>query len=146
MPILDTYYEWIDRLFNFAWEWRKNDRYFLLKMARHHDLSTNEAFGFCICNVGTPLMSNNKGSYFKISPKGMNVDIDVEYFKAFSRVEQLFSQGLKGCALYEWCCKSPQSTPSELCLSTPWKKVKEERLCPYALLWKHWNLSKYDVV
>ena len=147
MSILDTYYEWIDRLFNFAWEWRNNDRYFLLKMARHHDLSTNGPFGFCIYSVGTPLMSNNKGSYFKITPNGINAtDTDVEYFKVFSQLEQLFSLGLKECALYEWCCKSPQSTPSELCLSTPWKKVKEKRLCPYALLWKHWNLSKYDVV
>lgn len=146
MSILDTYYEWIDRLFNFAWEWRKNDRYFLLKMARHHELSTNRAFEFCIYNVGTPLMSNNKGNYFKTPPNGMKVDTDVEYFKAFSQIEQLFSLGLKECSLYEWCCKSPQSTPSELCLSAPWKKVQEKRMCPYALLWKHWNLSKYDVV
>ena len=76
----------------------------------------------------------------------MKVDTDVEYFKAFSQIEQLFSLGLKECSLYEWCCKSPQSTPSELCLSAPWKKVQEKRMCPYALLWKHWNLSKYDVV
>lgn len=75
------YYQWIDLVMKFAIEWRKNDMYFLLKMARHNDLVTNNCFGYSISRIGTPLMSNNtQGSYFKIpvSSDGM----DVENFKA----------------------------------------------------------------
>ncbi len=147
MPILiGSYYEWIDRVFDFALDWRKKDRYFLLKMARHQDLATNNYFGFCVYRAGTPLMSNNNGNYYKTPPNGMSNGTDVEYFKAFSQIVQLFSNGDKPCSLYQWCCKSPNSTPSKLCRSTPWKKVNEKNLCPYALLWKHWNLSRYEVV
>jgi len=146
MPIIGSYYEWIDRVFDFALDWRKNDRYFLLKMARHQDLATNNYFGLCVCRAGTPLMSNNNDNYYKTPPNGMNNGTDVEYFKAFSQIEQLFSNGDKPCSLYKWCCKSSNSTPSKLCNSTPWKKVNDKSLCPYAILWKHWNLSKYEVV
>lgn len=147
MPMItSSYYEWINRIFDFAWDWRRNDKYFLLKMAKHQDLATNSYFGFCVNKVGTPLMSNNNGNYYKIPPNGMNNDTNVEYFKAFSQIEQLFSKGVKPCSLYKWCCESPNSTPSELCNSTPWRKVNDRNRCPYALLWYHWKLSKYEVV
>lgn len=146
MSIVNSYYEWIDRLFDFVWDWRKNDPCFLIKMAKHQGLPTNGCFGYCVRCVGTPLMSNNKGEYFKIPPYGMTDNVDVEYFKAISQIEQLFSMGTKPCGLYEWCRNSPNSNHSDLCHSTPWKKVHEENLCPYALLWKHWNLSKHEVI
>lgn len=143
--VADSYYEWIDRLFDFAWNWRKNDKYFLLKMAQHNNLKTNEYFRSCINAIGTPLMRNNNGQYFKIVPHGMKDGINVEFFKPFAQIEQLFSEGKKICEMYEWCCNSPNITTSVLCKTAPWKKITENELCPYALLWKHWTLSKYEV-
>ena len=69
--------------------------------------------------------------------------MDVEYFKAIHQIEMLLSGGEVGCDMYEWCNNSRLSTPNEFCKTSPWRKVLEEALCPYAFLWKHWGLSGY---
>ena len=141
-----AYYLWIDLITNFVIDWRKNDKYFLLKMALHNKLFTNDCFGYCIKKIGTPLMSNNiPGCYFKI-PIGKEQTengMDVEYFKAIYQIDTLLSKGKVSCDMYDWCCNSPLSTPNDLCKTSPWLKISEKALCPYAFLWKHWNLSKY---
>ena len=140
MPILTDYYRWIDNLVSFAIDWRQNDRYVLLKMARHNELTTNGCWGYVVRRVGSPLMSNNKGDHFKIPQQGATPDMDVEYFKAIRQLERLFEEGLGNCDMYQWCMCSPNATPNDLCRTTPWRKCDEKRLCPYALLWEHWNL------
>ena len=147
MPITKYYYEWIERLVKFAIEWRENDRYFLLNMARHNDLATNNYFGKAVHDVGTPLMSNNNpGEYYKVNPNGLSLEMNVEYFKAFQEIENTFLLASRSCSLYEWCKSSPNATPNNLCQTTPWKKCYEQRLCPYALVWKHWKLSGIEPV
>lgn len=141
MPILKEYYDWIDHLVKFAINWREYDRYFLLKMARHNDLVTNSCWGYAVHEVGSPLMVNNNGDYFKILQSGSLLGMDVEYFRAIRQIETLFETGKSSCDMYNWCKKSPNATPNELCKTTPWGKCMEGRLCPYALLWKHWNLK-----
>lgn len=141
MPILKEYYDWIDNLVKFAIYWREHDRYFLLKMTRHNDLATNNSWGYAVHVVGSPLMVNNKGAYFKIVQHGSSLGMDVEYFRAIRQIERLFELGKTNCEMYEWCKNSPNATPNGLCATTPWKKCLEERLCPYALIWKHWNLK-----
>ena len=141
-----AYYLWIDLITNFVIDWRKNDKYFLLKMARHNQLFTNDCFGYCIKKIGTPLMSNNiRGCYFKIpiGEEQTENGMDVEYFKAIYQIDTLLSKGKVSCDMYDWCCNSPLSTPNDLCKTSPWLKISEKALCPYAFLWKHWNLSKY---
>lgn len=141
MPILKEYYGWIDNLVKFAIYWRDEDRYFLLKMARQNDLANNGCWGFVVHEVGSPLMVNNKGSHFKILQNGASVGMDVEYFRAIRQIESLFETGKTVCEMYDWCLNSPNATPNELCVIAPWKKSVEERLCPYGLLWRHWNLK-----
>lgn len=141
MPILKEYYEWIDHLVRFAICWREQDRYFLLKMARHNDLATNGCWGYAVHEVGSPLMVNNKGNHYKIVQHGSTLGTDVEYFRAIRQIEALFENGKIDCEMYKWCMNSPEATPNGLCKTAPWKKSMEERLCPYALLWRHWNLK-----
>lgn len=141
-----SYYQWIDLVMKFVIDWRKYDMYFLLKMARHNQLFTNDCFGYCIKKIGTPLMSNNiRGCYFKIpiGEEQTENGMDVEYFKAIYQIDTLLSKGKVSCDMYDWCCNSPLSTPNDLCKTSPWLKISEKALCPYAFLWKHWNLSKY---
>lgn len=143
MPILKSFYDWIDKLIDFSIDWRENDRYFLLKMARHEDLATNNYWGQAVYDVGTPLMSNNsKGKYYKIPPYTMtSTDMNVEYFKAIHEIMKIFEHGATSCSMYEWCSKSPNSTPNDLCKISPWQKCNEEKLCPLAFVWKHWKLT-----
>ena len=141
MPMLTEYYDWIDHLVRFAIYWREQDRYFLLRMARHNNLATNACWGYAVHEVGSPLMVNNKGHHYKIVQHGSTLGMDVEYFRAIRQIESLFENGKTVCEMYNWCSNSPEATPNDLCQSAPWKKSVEQRLCPYALLWRHWNLK-----
>lgn len=141
MPILTEYYKWIDNLVGFSVDWRQNDRFFLLKMANHKDLATNNCWGYAVSRIGSPLMINNNGNHYKIPQHDVPSGMNVEYFKAIRQIEQLFEVGKIECEMYEWCMKSPDATPNGLCQTEPWKKCTETKLCPYALLWRHWNLK-----
>lgn len=140
MPMLESYYMWIEHLVAFAIDWRANDPYFLLKMARITDLKINGCWGKAIHDIGTPLMTNNNDNYYKIVPHDMSLNMDVEYFRAIREIENLFEVGTTSCSMYHWCIGSKDSTPNELCEKSPWLKSREKLLCPYALIWKHWNL------
>lgn len=146
MPITEQYYKWIDNLLNFALDWRLNNRYFLLRMAHHSDLPTNPYWKQALDAVGSPLMTNNLRHHFKIPQKNYSGGMDVEYFKAIRQIESLFEFGTVECELFNWCQQSHDVNANELCQTTPWMKCTEKRLCPYALLWKHWKLcGKYPV-
>ncbi len=146
VPQLETFHVWINRLVNFAKEWRANDRYFLLKMARQPILKKNNCWGYSIARVGSPLMVNRNEHYYKIPYAGMCEGENVEMFRALREIHLLFSQGQKKCGMLRWCKESPDSTPNELCSSAPWLKVKEDRLCPYAFIWKHWGLKNKEII
>lgn len=146
MPIIKSYHKWIDGITNFSLKWRESDRYLLLNMARHQDLSTNRYWANVIHEVGTPLMSNKKGHYFKIPPHGSTEDMDVELFRAIREIELLFESGSVECSMYNWCKISNNKSINNLCKRTPWKKSTEGYLCPYALLWRHWKLSSYTPI
>lgn len=42
-----------------------------------------------------------------------------------------------------WCMNSSKKIVDDKCSQEPWSRIKDEKLCPYAVLWKHWNLSGY---
>jgi len=141
IKIQASFYKWINNLATFAINWREHDRYFLLKMARYQDLATNGCWGKAIYETGTPLMRNNLEHYFKIPQYGVYSGMDVEYFKGIREIELLFEKGVKICSMYDWCKNSLLSTANSKCQTAPWEKCTEQELCPYALIWKHWNLS-----
>ena len=142
----DPFHEWINHLTDFAKDWRINDKYFLLKMAKQNDLKKNDCWGYTISRVGSPLMKNQYNHYFKLPYEDMKEGDNVEIFNAIKEIYQLFSDGKKNCEMFNWCCDSPNSTPNELCKTEPWKKCNEKSLCPYAFLWKHWNLKTHEPI
>jgi hypothetical protein len=75
-------------------------------------------------------------------------------------VEQIykcFDEGSTICELYEFCEYTKNHGEEILgegwqdqvpllddnCWQSPWLKVNDVRLCPYALLWRHWNLGEW---
>lgn len=140
VPQLDSYHAWINHLVSFAKDWRLNDKYFLLKMARQTDLKKNNCWGYAAARVGSPLMENQKQYFSKLPYEGMVDGESVEMFCAIKEIYNLFFIGKKTCGMLNWCKDSPNSTPNDLCASAPWQKSKEEMLCPYAFFWKHWGL------
>ena len=143
---LKSYHEWINHLVDFSRDWRNNDRYFLLKMARKNDLKKNDCWGYAVARIGSPLMVNANNHYFKLPYDGMQEGESVEMYAALKEIYSLFLAGSKPCGLLTWCNGSPESTPNELCNTAPWKKAGETKLCPYAFFWKHWGLTGCEPV
>lgn len=143
---LKSYHEWINHLVDFSRDWRNNDRYFLLKMARKNDLKKNDCWGYTVARIGSPLMVNANNHYFKLPYDGMQEGESVEMYAALKEIYKLFLEGNKPCGLLTWCNDSLESTPNELCNTAPWKKVGETKLCPYAFFWRHWGLTGCEPV
>lgn len=115
-------------------------------MARNKCIVENGNLGKAIHDIGTPLMSNNNNNYFIIPPDGLKPEFNVEILKAVREIEKVFEFASDSCNMYQWCNKSPQSNPNQLCITSPWLKSREHKLCPFGLLWKHWELAKYTPI
>mgnify|MGYP003407992550 len=48
------------------------------------------------------------------------------------------------CSLYPWCEKSENVDQDDRCVFKPWERAGDKYLCPYAMLWRHWNLTQYN--
>jgi len=91
-----------------------------------------------IRDIGSPLIMDS--NYI---PYSSDSDIFI-YAVIYSIWNKLDNQSESKCQFYEYCEKSPeqQEVFNDKCKSQPWKKVKEEILCPYSTIWKMWGLPK----
>lgn len=142
------YFLWLDNLMNFAIDWRVNNPFLLLNMARQNKLlNENTCFISTTNRIGSPLMSDNiPGVYCKIPPYGFNAEqYDVEFFKVFHEIGEIFLHGNIECSLQQWC-KESNINLNELCKSAPWKRCHEKMLCPFSMVWKSWGLCGINLV
>ena len=139
----EEYDSWINNIKDYVWRIRNNKEHFFLNIARGGDINNNQYFKDIVNTIGSPLLTSGTGHYFKIpygKPEGRT---DAEYFRAIHQIIKLFEAGEVECSLYEWCKNSPKNHTNNYCNSSPWEKIKESKLCFYAMLWRNWNLTKY---
>lgn len=124
---------------------REKDKYFMINLARGGACLQNKTFLQLISNIGIPLLKNLKDEYYLFNNALGNVEI-LQYFSAIAEISKLFLNGQDSCSMKKWCKNSPESTPDFNCDIAPWKKVSDEKLCPYAFFWRHWNLEEYTPI
>jgi len=92
--------------------------------------------------VGTPYVTNSKGKGYFIPPITIScLAIEPEFLKVFQAVRRTF-QGHKQCSMHKHCSAEPSTDiTNELCITTPWERVNDTNLCPYAQLWKTWDFA-----
>ena len=148
-----AYYEWIDRLFNFSIKMRTTEPNYLLDLCNDGYVRFNETFCRLVNILGSPLIRNMRQDYFCIKPKGINGWTN-EVMKSVSMIHELLHDGKLQCSLYPWCVNTdkeqkdvPEFVPInptvEVCLHKPWERCNCNDLCPFAMLWKNWNLGGY---
>ena len=61
-------------------------------------------------------------------------------------IKDLLTEGHDCCDMLCWCQQSIHNNVivDDRCINTPWERCADNNLCPYATLWKHWNLSGYS--
>ena len=135
---------WIEHLLTTAKKLRFQNRYFILEVAKGGNLKTNKAFKQLLGEIGTPLISNNSGEctlLYPNKPKG----VELGYFSAIGQIISIFEKGNCDCSLHPICIKCGNEVDNR-CQSAPWERSNDIKLCPVALLWKHWKLKDYTPI
>lgn len=135
---------WIEQLLNTATQLRFQNKYFILDIARGGNVKTNKALKKLINKIGTPLISNNTGECilsYPSQPEG----VELGYFSAIGQIISTFENGNCNCSLHPICIKHKNGVDNR-CQSAPWKRSNDIKLCPFALLWKHWKLKDYEPI
>ncbi len=134
----------IHTMIGFGISQRIENRYFILDIVRNGYALTNPLLRKILLRVGTPIIKDINEDYWIIPPIGKNAsNYWLEYFPAIEQIYKTIAEGCDICELFNWCEKSPQTIEDERCINEPWKRVNDKRLCPYAMLWRHWKLSSY---
>ncbi len=139
------YRDWVIFTITAGVEMRIQHPYFFLDMTKCKRDKGNAILQYLAKNIGSPQMINAKGKRFQLITD--RPICRFEYLEVVRQIENLFEYGTTKCNLKSWCKLYPDGAPvDERCDKAPWQRCNDARLCPYALLWKHWNLSNKRVM
>lgn len=134
----------VHNLLGFGMNERIHNRYFMLDIVRNGYVMDNPLVKRYIRTIGTPVIKDCNDDYWFVLPFGKSMsDYWIEYFPAVEQVYKCLAKGNTICDMIPLCEKSPDVIEDNRCWYCPWKRVEDSRLCPYAVLWKHWNLEGY---
>lgn len=145
-PLCREFYDFrraIDNLLGFGINIRLSNPYFYLDLAKGGETSDNPWLRYAINTTGFPLIEDVNHDYFKITSSVISKDA-LDFFFAIEQINNTFSYGQSICEMIEICNHSKGVNPpvDDRCYMEPWSRVNDVRLCPYAFLWRHWNLAK----
>ena len=117
----------------------------------------NTVFFKTLNELGSPIICDKYGDFYQIPYMNDNSDMFLSTFPAIEQIFKCLSKGSDICEMIDMCEQTIQHAReifgdsyadyipeiNENCYDKPWCKINEEKLCPYALLWKHWGLSNY---
>lgn len=134
----------VHNLLGFGMNGRIHNRYFMLDIVRNGYVMDNPLMKRYIRTIGTPVIRDCNDDYWFVPSFGKSMsDYWIEYFPAVEQVYKCLAKGNTICDMIPLCEKSPDVIEDNRCWYCPWKRVEDSRLCPYAVLWKHWNLEGY---
>ncbi len=133
----------IDNLIGFGIVIRQREPYFYLKLTTGGETSDNPWLRYAINTTGFPLIEDVNHDYYKIPSSVITKDA-MDFFFAIEQINNTFEKGQDICEMTEICghSKGVQPPVDDRCYMAPWSRIGDTKLCPYAFLWKHWNLAK----
>ena len=140
----EPFHNVIHKLLGFGMNERIKNRYFMLDIVRKGYVLDNPLMKRYIVSVGAPIIEDCNEDYWSVPPKDTSdADYWIEYFPTIEQVYNCLAKGQDICNMIPWCEKSPKVNVDDRCCMEPWSRVKDTYLCPYAMLWKNWNLEGY---
>lgn len=142
---------WINYTISTGVNLRNTDPFFILNIARSGKIQTNFPLINLIKKVGTPMITNLVDNGIFYSPLQATYDIYPEYLWAISQIYGLYLKSLmanpKKCELKTWCREScialgMEDFTNSSCYNSPWLRVSDKHLCPFATMWKTWGMAK----
>lgn len=145
--LFESFHCIIDNLIICGLDYRINHPTFIIDIARSGDILYNDQMRFLFNRLGSPIIKDCNEEYFIINPYSFSND-DLQYFPAIEQIMNLLSKGDDCCDMICWCQQSTRNKVfvDDRCINAPWERCTDTNLCPYAALWKHWNLSGYKPI
>ena len=140
-----SFHNVVHTLLGYGMNQRINNRYFMLDIARNGDALNNPILLNAIQTIGTPIILDSNEDYWIVCPLSYSHEnYRIDYFPAIHEVYMTLAEGYDACSLYPWCEKSRNVVEDDRCILYPWKRATDTYLCPYAMLWRPWNLTQYN--
>lgn len=128
--------------------------HFMIELVRDGYALYNKSLLNIVNQVGSPLIIDSEYNFTHLPAAGKTANESFQYFLAVEELYKCFCRGNTICEMYDFCnttvCnakdlfgddwQNEQPIMDDNCWESPWLKVDDQRLCPYALLWKHWKL------
>lgn len=153
--LFDGFRKIIDEI-SFGYHQRIANRYFMLDIARGGLALWNKKLVNIMSIVGSPLIQDSQNRYSYVPIAGRSKNEYWQYFPAIEQIYKCFSEGCDVCEMIDLCENKPEGKTcqnndmssfaeiDECCWNAPWQRSSMQHLCPYALLWKHWNLMEWE--
>lgn len=142
---ISGYKSWVNTITAFSKEFRHNNKYLLLNVIRGGEFLNNKSLTTIISYIGSCNIENKNSYYFQHPFINHKKDImDVEFFRFIGAIINTFENGEIECPCQNLCKQSGLIIDSQ-CINSPWY-VTQQRRCPYAIIWKHWNLDGYTCI
>jgi len=140
--------KWIKYLFTNALEFRITRPFFILEIVAAGKLQNNKILKELLNKLGTPMITNIHNEGFILDMGSHKMNISPEYLWVIYQIYKLFLTDIelfKGCELYKYCEISCIHNKIPIYVSSrcdkPWTRVDDNELCPFAIMWKTWELE-----
>jgi hypothetical protein len=135
---------WVTHIINAGYEMRKNDPTYMLKLYRC-EIPFSDLLLSIKDTLGTPEIMNAENLRWFTPPKVLqekDYTIHALFLLGFNQIQNLLLNNSKSCNLLNHCEGSHTEMPiDQNCTSSPWLKIDQEMLCPFAALWMSFGLN-----
>ena len=133
--------DWLENMIVQAINFRKNNPYFSLDMARNGKIPGNRIFSAFMSSVGTPLVTNEIGQTTLYDPRPVAVRPNYSTIWAIDQIHSVFWGDQRHCELVGLCCASNIAVDMR-CTTEPWARNLDPT-CAFGQMWRHWALTGY---
>lgn len=136
---------------------RLSNPHFMIDLVRDGYALYNNTLRLLMNKLGSPVICDSCNNYFQMPSVGHSANENLQFFLGVEQVYKCLNEGSTICELYDFC-ENTVNHGQEIfgdgwhdkipllddnCWQSPWLKVNDQRLCPYALLWRHWKLAEW---
>ena len=143
---------WLSRMLTNGLNYRNQNRTFILDIARGGRIKDNNAFKRFFTTIGTPLVTNTFGETTLFNPN-TSENLNYSLILALDQINSVLWLGKRNCDLVGVCCSQWHTTLNICnskkpkvdlrCATEPWLRAEDQNLCPFATVWRHWQLTGY---
>lgn len=141
-PIFSEIYDWLKHILIQAKKLRLENPDFLCNLLDSKGNLSSDFYDI-FRKLGSPFYTNNKNEGGFVPPTELiNSHSRPFLLLVFKEILRVYS-GHKSCSMIDFCRLSPEKDMvNENCIKSPWNKVNESDLCPFAQMWKTWGLTE----